>query len=316
MKNKLVFLVYFLPSILIAAFFTVNNTVLISVTSNVEGVKYEYDRSTYICSDKKCEIHVPRNLKKLKYSKEDFVTDFISLDTYKNTNYEIKLIKDAKYQKVESSLASYDPPFLAEKENEKIILYSNQKKLIPLASFPGFNSVPDLIYSSNLRFILLISEDFKQKYLFDLNTGSKFDLSLIISGENFKVLNNGDVLQVTNQGLIQRVNRFGLITKTFNIDSLEYIHQVQDGTILLITQNISNVFQSPEIVDFAISASEILLLGRGPSTYSLFALEKNEQPKEILKFIDLKLPSKILTLPKVNNKIYLESPDGLFEIEL
>ena len=316
MKNKLVFLFYLLPSVLIVVFFTLNNTVLISVTSNVEGIKYEYEKNSYVCNVKSCEIQVPRSLRRLKYSKEGFADDFIAINTYKNTNYKIDLIKVTSYKKVDSSLASFTQPFVAESKNDKIILYSNQKKLIPLASFPGLSSVPQLIYSSNLRFVLLLSEDFKQKYLFDLNTGSKFDLSQIIKGQDFKVLNDGDILQVSNQGLIQSVNRFGVISQTYNIDSLEYIHQIQSGTILLITQNISNVFTSPEIVDFAISASEILLLGVEPEPYGLYALKKTELPKEILKFTDLNTPSRIITLPKVNNKIYLESPDGLFEIEL
>ena len=315
MKNKLIFLLYLLPAIGIIVYFSFNNQVLIQVTSNQEGIEYLIDQEEIRCEKLTCEIQVPRSLKLLKYRKENFLEGSIKINTYKNKEYQFDLTKVAHVSKSEIKKSDILPPFIVEIKNNKLILFSNQEKPFALASFPGIKNTPDLYYSTNLNYILLVDKLENNKYLFDTKNNQTQKLDKV-NAQDFIVLNDGGLIYRNQNGVLARTdNKFNEI-KYFNLESLKHIVQSNDDSLMIISKDISSVFTDQEGINFAYEVSKSFLANQDSKPYSLFLIKGNSNPKELIKLTDLNENISFVRDIKANNKIYLESSEGIFEIKL
>jgi len=315
MKNKLIFLLYLLPAIAIIVYFSINNQVLIQVTSNHEGVEYLVNRQAIRCEKLTCEIQVPRSLKMLKYNKDNFLAGSIKIDTYKNKEYQFELIKVAHVSKVEINKSEILSPFLLEIKNNKLVLFSNQENPFPLASFPGIKNNPDLYYSTNLNYVLLVDKLENHKYLFDTKNNQTQKLD-DVNGQDFIVLNDGGLIYRKENGVLVRTDSKFNEIDYYNLASLNHIVQAFDDSLMIISKDINSVFTDQEGVNFAYEVSKSFLSSQDSKPYSLFLIKENSKPNELINLSNLNENIGFVRDLKANNKIYLESSEGIFEIKL
>ena len=316
MKEKLIFLLYLIPAILISSFFLIHNQVEIVLKSDQKGLEFTYDNQVEQCQSNECKFLVPRNLKAIQYSKENILPGVLKINTFKSREYFVKTQKIAFLKEVNIDLGKSQKPFLVKKENEKYILFANYESLFPLASFPSFKNIPEIFYSENLNFILLKESSSDSFYLFDTKNNKKVQIEAFEHQEEIKVLNSGDLLYKNDDGPLIQIDRDKQIKGFYKLETLDHILELDNGSLLIIAKDIASVLTNEDGINFAYEVSKSIFNNQTEESYKVYLYKNESNISEVLDLKSKSGPFRLLRVPKVNNKIYLESLDGLFEIEL
>jgi len=312
--KKLIFLLYLIPAIFISGFFLMYNQVEILVNVDQGNVELYYNNQSQVCASFQCKLLVPRNLKNINYKKENIVPGILKIDTYKDREYSIKTNKIA-FLRETKTYGTQEEPFIVRKEGEKFVLFSNFESPFPLASFPSFKVSPSIFYSENLNYILLREDKSNSYYLFDTKNNKKTQIQSLESQGEIKVLNNGDLLYMNTDGLLNQVDKNNQIINYYNLESIDHFLEIDQG-FLILTKDMAGVLTDKDGINFAYELSKSVFINQAEENYKIYLFKNKADYSKVLDVNSKSGPFRLISFPKVNNKIYLESLDGLFEIEL
>lgn len=315
MKKYLLALIYIIPAILIAAYFLINNQVLINLNFDQKNVNFTINNKTQECLELNCEVLIPRNLKTIAFEKEGFVSGNIPINTYKSQEYTVELLK--KFSLISVENVTFEEPFILKNSENKIILYTNFGTLFPVASFPNLDLNSSIFYSSDLNYVLLVDSKTNNKYLLDIKNNKKSQLDINSTGSEYKVFNNGDVAYKNTNLIYERVNQKLENVLFYNVDSLDYIFELDDEKLLVISKSIDNIFVDENGINFTFEVLQSLSSTDNEfANYKLYISDKNTSFKQLFDLKDYQYPFKLIKNYKGEYKIYLQSSNDLFEISL